>query len=429
MKTSTSFAFRVVGLLLIVSLVAGAMTGSQLYYRLAYLWGLLLILSWAMSWLALRNLQVRRTARSLRSQVGFVYEERFEIRNTGRLPRLWIEMRDESDLPGQRGSHVLTMIGGHESRSYLSRTRLQERGVFSLGPTRLLSGDLFGIFPVQHVYESEDTLLVYPLIFDISTFPNLPGMLPGGEALRRRTPQITSNAAGVRDYVSGDPLNRIHWVSTARRNRLIVKEFELDPLAEVWIFVDAYQGIHYAKPYEKVEYDPQEFWRKQSHYALPPATIEYSVSIAASLVRYYLQKGRAVGLVSSGQLLQVLPADRGGRQLGKILESLALLRAEGNLPLQGLVEAQARNLPRGSTAILITTSADKSQFQIADLLLRRGLRPVVVVLDTLTFGGYSSPDQIVAQMQFLGAPVCKVAYGDQLSETLSPLVNLPQISQ
>jgi uncharacterized protein (DUF58 family) len=67
------------------------------------------------------------------------------------------------------------------------------------------------------------------MMFNIHSFPLPSGLLSGGEALRRRTHQITPNAAGVRDYAPGDPLNRIHWISTARRRRLMVKEFELDP--------------------------------------------------------------------------------------------------------------------------------------------------------------------------------------------------------
>jgi uncharacterized protein (DUF58 family) len=413
--------------LLIFSLVAGAVTAtpqlSRLFYRLSYALGLLLLVSWVMSWLALRGVLVRRFARSLRAEVGYIFEERYEVQNNGRWPRLWVEVRNESDLPGAPGSQVLTWIGGHESRSYLARTRLQERGVFSLGPTRLKSGDLFGLFSVERSFRNEDTLLVYPLLFEIEQFPNPPGLLPGGEALRRRTPQITSNAAGVREYLHGDPLNRIHWASTARRNRLIVKEFELDPLAEVWIFIDANQGIHYALPYERGRFDPQDLWRKRVQYELPPATEEYAVSIAASLARYYLQRSRAVGLVASGHSLQVLPADRGARQLGKILETLALLRAEGRLPFEALVDAQARHLPRGSTAILITTSAEKSVFPLADLLLRRGHRPVGVVLDTTTFGGYSNAEKITSQLQFLGIPACNIAYSANLTKAMSPVVN------
>ena len=418
-------AQRIVILLLALSLLAGAVTGKELYYRLSYLWGLLLVFSWLMSYLALRGVQVKRTSRTLRSQVGQIYEERYEIRNTGRLPRLWIEVRDESSLPGASGSHVLTLIGGRESRSYLARTWLRERGVFPLGPTVLASGDLFGLFPVDRTLPYEESLLVYPLIVDVRSFPNPPGLLPGGEHLRRRTPQITSNASGVREYTPGDPLNRIHWLSTARRNRLMVKEFELDPLAEVWIFTDASKAVQAERIEPLTEYDPKDVLRTRSKFELPPSTLEYSVSIAGSLARYYLQRGRAVGLVFAHQSVRILPSDRGARQLGKILESLALLKAEGNLPLQSIVEAQVQHLPRGSTAVLITPSASDTVFHTADVLLRRGLRPVVVLLDATSFGGYFSPDRLAASLDFLGVPVCQISYGCDLSAVLSATVSRP----
>lgn len=419
-----SIPLRIVLILFGLSLLGGAMTGNQIYYRLSYLWGLLIGASWLISWSALRGIEVRRTARSLRSQVGYVFEERYEIINTGRLPRLWIEVRDESPLPETRGSHVLTSIKGREMRTYLSRTRLQERGDFPLGPTRLISGDPFGLFPVERVYANPEALVVYPRLYDVYHFPSPPGLLPGGEALRRRTPQITSNAAGVREYAPGDPLNRIHWVSTARRNRLIVKEFELDPLAEVWLFIDAAQHIHQAEPYEKKGFDPGDFWRKRTSFELPPSTEEYAVSIAGSLARFYLQRGRAVGAVAAGHTLHILPADRGGRQLVKILETLALLRADGRLPIQGLVEAQARHLLRGSTVVLITTSVAQHLFQSVDMLQRRGLRPVVVVVDASTFGGTYQAEQSVKALQFLRIPVCQVNKGDDLTQVLSETVNL-----
>ncbi len=353
-------ALRIVLILLGLSLLIGVFTGASIYYRLSYVWAGLLLISWATSRLSLQGVRASRSARTLRSQVGQIFEERFEIQNNSRWPCLWVEIYDNSTLPGSRGSHVLTFIGGHESRTYLSRTRLVERGVFPLGPTELISGDLFGLFSHRRNIPSEDSLLVYPSMVEVQSFPNPPGLLPGGEALRRRTPQITSNAAGIREYAPGDPLNRIHWMSTARRDRLIVKEFELDPLAEVWIFLDASRTVQASKPFVWPEFDPRDFWRKRFEFSLPPSTIEYGVTIAASLGRYYLQRGRSVGLVLAGPFLQILPSDRGGRQLNKILEALALLKAESTLPLQGLIELQARHMPRGSTAVIITPSASDS---------------------------------------------------------------------
>jgi uncharacterized protein (DUF58 family) len=378
-----------------------------------------------MARLALRGVHLRRTARALRSQVGQVFEEHYELQNTSRWPRLWIEVHDGSPLPGAHGSHVITLIGGRESRTYLARTRLIQRGVFPLGPTTLVSGDLFGLFPVSRSFPSQDSVLVYPLLVEVQGFPNPPGLLPGGEALRRRTPQITSNAAGVREYAHGDPLNRIHWVSTARRDRLMVKEFELDPLADVWIFVDAARSVQAAKPYHPPEFDPRDFWRKRFKYEMPPSTLEYAVTAAASLARYYLRRGRSVGLAYADQALRILPSDRGGRQLGKILEALALVRAEGEMPLHGLVEAQARHLPRGSTAILITPSTSDSVYRTIDLLARRGLRPVVVLIDPVTFGGYISIQRVAESLKMLNVPFCQVAEWQDLGAVLSTTVGRP----
>ena len=419
---------RLVLILLGASLLAGAITGTPLYFRLSYLWAGLLIVSWLMSRLSLRGVSLRRTARALRSQVGQVFEEHYELQNNSRWPRLWIEVHDDSPLPGAHGSHVITLIGGRESRTYLARTRLAQRGVFPLGPTTLVSGDLFGLFPVSRTFPNQDSLLVYPLLVEVRGFPNPPGLLPGGEALRRRTPQITSNAAGVREYTHGDPLNRIHWVSTARRDRLMVKEFELDPLADVWIFVDAARSVQAAKPYTPPEFDPRDFWRKRFKYEMPPSTLEYSVTAAASLARYYLQRSRSVGLAYADQALRILPSDRGGRQLGKILEALALVQAEGEMPLQGLVEAQARHLPRGSTAILITPSASDSVYRTIDLLARRGLRPVVVLIDAATFGGYLSTQRVAESLKMMNIPFCQVAEGQDLAAVLSTTVGRPNWS-
>ena len=416
---------RLVLILLGASLLAGAITGAPLYFRLSYLWAGLLVVSWVMARLALRGVHLRRTARALRSQVGQVFEEHYDIQNNGRWPRLWIEVHDGSPLPGAHGSHVITLIGGRESRTYLARTRLTQRGVFPLGPTTLVSGDLFGLFPVSRSFPSQDSVLVYPLLVEVQGFPNPPGLLPGGEALRRRTPQITSNAAGVREYAHGDPLNRIHWVSTARRDRLMVKEFELDPLADVWIFVDAARSVQAAKPYRPPEFDPRDFWRKRFKYEMPPSTLEYAVTAAASLARYYLQRGRSVGLAYADQALRILPSDRGGRQLGKILEALALVQAEGEMPLHGLVEAQARHLPRGSTAILITPSTSDSVYRTIDLLARRGLRPVVVLIDAVTFGGYFSTQRVAESLKMLNVPFCQVAEGQDLGAVLSTTVGRP----
>jgi len=410
---------KVVLVLLALSLLAGLATGGKLYYRLSVFWAFLFFGSWLWSIFSLKGLEFKRSARTIRAQVGQIFEERFEVQNQNRFPRLWIEIRDESPLPGADGSRVLTMLRGRQGRSYLARVRLTKRGVFPLGPTVMATGDLFGLFPNERDISEKDSLLVYPMMVDVRGFPNPPGLLPGGEALRRRTHQITPNAAGVREYTTGDPLNRIHWLSTARRGRLIVKEFELDPLADVWIFLDAASNVQAELPHAQIDIYAKDFWSHSGKIPLPPSTEEYGISISASLVRDYLRRGRAVGLAAAGQHLTLISPDRGGRQLGKILEALALTQADGSLPLRALIETQVKHMVRGSTVVLITPSTSNEVALIGDFLLQRGLKPIVVLIDASTFGGPTGTEQLAESIKLLGVPYRMIKNEMDLSAALS----------
>ncbi len=414
-----SVSLRVVLALLAVCLLALAVTGSPVYSRLTYLWSFFLVGNWIWARLSLRGLRVRRLARVRRGQMGQIFEERFEIENDSRLPRLWLEIQDRSPLPGSEGSQVLALIGGREGRSYLARTQLVRRGVFPLGPTRVISGDPFGLFNVQREIDPTETLMIYPYMVDVRVFPNPPGLLMGGEALRRRTPEATANAAGVREYVSGDPFNRIHWLSTVRKDRLMVKEFELDPLSDVWIFLDADREVQSSLPHSESDLSSEGIWQPRKVLKLPPSTEEYGVSVGASLARFFLRQNRSVGLVANGQTYTVLPPDRGARQLNKMLEALALLRAKGRMPFSALVTGQAQHLTRGSTVIMITSSMRQQIALTVDYVARRGLRPVVILLDSGTFGGPLGAREVEMAVRALLVPVARVENGDDLEIALN----------
>ena len=431
---------RLIILLFIFSVILGITTGGWVFFRMSYLWAIIFLVSWLWLSNASRGLNLRRTIRASRAQVGQVFEEQFDILNGSRFPLFWLELRDESPLPGSQGEYVLNLIKGKNMRSFLLRTRLYQRGVYQLGPVSLAYGDIFGLFRGTRTITTRATLIVYPPLFNIENFPAPPGLLPGGEALRKQTHQITPNAAGVREYYPGDPLNRIHWLSTVRRDRFMVKEFELDPLADVWIFIDLETSVQAALPIDNIRQTDEDFWDWLPLLELPaftepvitaelrggsinvslaPATVEYSVSIGASLARYFLQQGRAVGLVSMARNFNLLPPDRSGRQLGKILETLAMMKADGELPMSSWVEAEARHLSRGSIVILITPSVYPGIAYLVDRLNHMGLRPVLISLDASSFGKSIESEEIFTQVKHLGIPAYRVTRGENLGATLS----------
>ncbi len=413
---------------LFLLLLGGALAGVYLtqqptvfvYYRIIYLLLGVLLLAFLWAFTSLRGLSVIRSARVLRLPVGQIFEERFEIRNDSWYGRLWIEIKDQSALPDKQGSRVISSIGPRQLRSYFSRTLLVKRGAFTLGPTVLVSGDPFGFFAVQKVIPAEKTLLVLPYMVNLQKFPEPAGILPGGRALRRKSLEVTPYAAGVREYAPGDPLSRIHWKSTARKDRLIVKEFEQDPQADVWILLDAQSGTHFSLPDLHRVDRTGPFWLIPQRLVmpLPPSTFEYAVSCVASIADYYLAQGRSVGFSCAAQTLSVLPAERGDRQLAKLLETLAFLQPEGGLPLPGLIEAQANQVPRGSTIVLVTAVCNQNLELALEVILRRDLRPVVIGVDSASFGGYEDACVTFERLRAYGVPLRMIREGDSLQEIL-----------
>ena len=189
------------------------------------------------------------------------------------------------------------------------RTICRVRGRFRLGPATLRAGDPFGLFEKREIVTQPQTVVVYPATTPLPGFPLPGGALLGGSNQRRRTDQVTTNAAGIRDYAPGDAFSRIHWLSTARTNRLVVKEFEPDPIADLWIALDMHADVHGGD------------W--------PESTEEYGVHAAASVARHFLQNGWAVGLLATGEQHHDLPPERGDRQMLKLLEEFAVIAPTG----------------------------------------------------------------------------------------------------
>ena len=288
-------------LILAVGAVGTAVNGGTIYIRLFYLGALLILLAWLLTLFSLRGIKVERQARSQRGSVGDIFEEHFEISNTSHIPKLWLEVANGTNIPNATGSRILTFLRGGQKRIYTARTWLTSRGGFLLGPTTVTSSDPFGIFRVSKVFPAKSSLVVLPLLFRVDEFLSPPGLLPGGKAIRRKSIDVTPHASGVREYIPGDPMKRIHWPTSIRRDQLMVKEFEQDPQSEVWLFLDTHKGVHFARPYEETESHPIDdlLLLRRRQVRLQPSSLEYAISITASLAHYFIDQRRAVGLVTA----------------------------------------------------------------------------------------------------------------------------------
>lgn len=423
--------------LTIVIYIAAATVGLRLFYYLAYVLGAVLIASWAWTKLNRRGLEVRREVTPTQAQVGQVIRETIELRNLSWVRKLWIEVRDQSSLPGHHVGAVVT-LPGRKAKRWQVRTRCIHRGLYRLGPTVVVTGDPFGLFQSSQVLEGRGEILVFPPTVPLSQFGLPSGELPGGLRTERRAFHSTPNAVGIREYTPGDPVNRIHWPVSARNQKLMVKEFELDPTADLWLVLDLQEDVHVSALDDEAEAGDaarQAYSRRRplnspdlvagdgagydEPLSLDPTTEEYAVTIAASLAAFFISEGRSVGLIAWGQHHVTIPADRGGRQLLKILRALAVLRAEGTIPLGGVLSSESRSFGKQDTVLVITPSVDEQWVNALRVEMLRIASAAAVVVEPSTFGGRDNALMLVSSLTAINVPSFLVKRDDSLNAALA----------
>jgi uncharacterized protein (DUF58 family) len=433
-------------ILTVIIYVAAMTVGARLLYYLAYVLAAVLVSAFIWSQLSKRGLGIRRTVEPSQAQVGQTIQETIEVENLSRVRKLWLEVRDRSTLPGHQVGAVVS-LRGQGAKRWRVRTRCTHRGLYRLGPTAVLTGDPFGLFQVGRVFDASAELLVYPATVPLGSFGLPVGDLPGGAKTERRAFHSTPNAAGVREYMPGDPMNRIHWPMSARTQRLMVKEFELDPTADLWLILDLHEDVHVvASDYDPLgsagapapvrghvvgglrsDVLPVSHADSTGTIQIDPSTEEYSVTVLASLAAYFLSQGRSVGMIAWGQHRVTVPADRGGRQLTKILRALAVLRAEGTSPLSEVLSAETHLFGKQDTLVVVTPSLAEEWVSALQVQLYKTSSAVAVLIEPGTFGGGGNPLLTVSALSTINVPTYLIKRDDAINASLSQQFGGPAV--
>jgi uncharacterized protein (DUF58 family) len=394
-------------LLIIVLGFLALSSGWKVLYLLFYVLLTLFVLSWLWARYSLRKLAFGRATTNGRVQVGETFDERLTLDNISVMPKLWVQIADGSTLPGHRAGYVASM-GGRKRAMWRARTPCRQRGRFQLGPVTATSGDPFGLFRRRIILAGSNEVLVLPRVLPISTFALFTGGLPGRGKSSRRALQTTTNATTIRDYVAGDALSRIHWRSSAHFNRLMVKEFDLDPVVDAWIFLDLHDKVQAGKGEHSSE--------------------EYGVTIAATIATYLLRQDLSLGMVVTGQRREFLSLDRGDRQVERVLELLAVVTAGPGPELKEALALDAMHFGRNTVAIVITPSNSRDWHEGVRHLQRRGVQVAVIGLNAASFENKPADEDTLALLEGAGIPVLRVKSGESLAAVLEsgPMVRYAQ---
>ncbi|MBE2201944.1 MAG: DUF58 domain-containing protein [Anaerolinea sp.] len=323
--------------------------------------------------------------------VGDRLEEQFTIHNSSPVPALWVEIIDQSNVPGYQ-ANVVRSVGSLQHELWRPQAICSQRGQFHLGPWVMRSSDPFGVFTLTHTYAASAEIIIHPPIHG-----QLPMPLPAGESsghtrARQRAWRATVNAATVRHYRPNDPYRWVHWPTSARRGELYVREFDLDAAGDIWLLIDMTAAAQLG--------------------AGSSGTEEHIVLLAASLAARGISQNRPIGLVGYGETPQIVPPGRGEGHRWRILRALALVQANGRITLARALQDLGSRARRGSATVIITP--DNTAVWLPQLLslTHQGLQSNVILLDRPSFGGEGNSAGLRDAIHHLGINCHTVRQGE-----------------
>jgi uncharacterized protein (DUF58 family) len=243
----------------------------------------------------------------------------------------------------------------------------RERGEFPLGPVVVRLVGPLGLVACTLRYKLTDTITVIPSVAALRRFElrSLPMRLRevGLRVLRRRGEGTAF--AGLRDYAIGDDPRHIDWKATARRRRLISREYSVEQGQTVMILVDA--------------------GRLMTQLAGTLPRFEYALSSALVLANVVTRAGDHAGLlVFDDEVRSYIPPTRGAAALRLIRDALVPVQPTMVEPdYAAAFRTISERLSRRSLLVLFTDVIDVRSSRSLLALTTRGARvhlPVVVAL-------------------------------------------------
>jgi uncharacterized protein (DUF58 family) len=335
------------------------------------------LLAWIWVWSLARGLVIERQIHLAWAMVGDALHERLKVVNHSRFPALWLEIVDETTTLTSP-LRLVSDVGGRAVRNRHTSHVCHQRGLYTLGPTLMRTGDPFGIYSLTIHDQHASTILVTPPLLALSNLRIKPAGWAGDQQRRRGVLERQISDAGLRDYQPGDSLRRIHWPASARSDSLIVRQLEAAASGEWWIFVDLESRVQAGNG--------------------PDSTLELAIVLAASLAVRGLNERRKVGLALAGPHLEWLEPRSGPAQRWRILRALSVAQ-EGDRSLASLLSVGRPS--QTATLIVITPSSNPAWVAAAGKRRSRGGLTALLVNPT-AFGAFYDQSRVIAALAARG---------------------------
>ena len=366
-------AFRLkwflLGFFFISSLLIGLKTTREFFFFFAYF--LLSTTAISLAWLFLTSLTIQlQLSRKMISRVieNDTLEVVSQIRNSSFLPVFNFVLEDNfscTQLDQEKKNFFVGYLGLKSSCEIKYDYLCFKRGDYKMGPFIVYFFDPLNLFFFKRTFGVYSSVVVYPQIFKIEKFPALTrSILPWFGIETARSSGDDDEFYGVREYKDGESVKKIHWISSARKNKLIVKQFQLQSFFGTTIVFNLEKAKNLGQGKESVA--------------------EYIIKIAASVASYLTEKNVSIELLAHIGEIVHLPFNKGQEHLESILKVLAVAQAESRISFREAFEEFARYIPNDSSLVAVMSDEDYTDLPRMLSLYGRGISliPLIVISDT-----------------------------------------------
>ncbi|MDP6026385.1 MAG: DUF58 domain-containing protein [Pseudomonadales bacterium] len=231
------------------------------------------------------------------------------------------------------------------------------RGIVQFSSTSVLHPDPLGLNHGVTLFDNPDSLIVLPKRYDVSKAFQIAGgrhFQPGGINASWSIGE-SDEFVSLRDYRDGDSLRKIHWASSAKRSKAVVKEYQDEYFVRQALILDT------TNPDSRI--------------------LEEAISVASSLMLVMNNSDSMLDLIYLSDKPAILTSGRGTSSVNEQLEILATL-THTDLGLDKLRETVAGHIQLLSGCILVLSNyTDEHQHLLQTLLTTNIAVEVFVVTD------------------------------------------------
>lgn len=280
----------------------------------------------------LTDLEVKRMIEKNHFQAGEPIQIQIKINRKYPIPLFFLYLKEDLSEKLQLGISNSFIFPGFRRKIVMTyQIPLLPRGEHTLAGFYIKTCDLLGFVEKEHYVAISKKILVYPHYQELNYQPLEHQFDLGLAASKERIQRDTTMAVGIREYQPGDRISWINWKATARRNDIMIKEFEQRQSHDVLLILDC----------------------------SPDERFEICVSFAASYIKAIIKKGAQVGLLTSGRERLSIPIRGGNNQQHELFYNLAKVVDDSPVSLAHFLETESTSYRQNANVVFITPQLTK----------------------------------------------------------------------